>query len=230
VREVEQQSGNFVQVGFVLRHGPIFGSLHRWISQGRLGSPLDLRISVFDEVLNPAGDPAHYQRIMATLKHGAPCIHDGAHTMDHLHYLLNAPPARLVSWGRTTRPEFPRPNLNSAMIEFVGGHRARVEIGWFLPEFPRSEWSIIGPRGLAWFDQPSGTVFLRSESGNEDIQLQEDWFVSCFRHQLETFVRGIRSRIPPEPGSAAGIASLQLCQAFESGMSQSFTPQELPMP
>jgi hypothetical protein len=149
--------------------------------------------------------------------------------MDHLHYLLNAPPERIMSWGRSTRPEFPRPNLNSALIEFAGGHRARVEIGWFLPEFPPSEWSIIGPRGIAWFDQPAGTVSLRSASGNEDCQLREDWFVSCFRHQLDVFVHGIRTRVPPEPGSAAGIASLRLCQAFESGMSDPFISQELPI-
>jgi predicted dehydrogenase len=229
VQAVERATDRFVQVGFVLRHGPLFGALRRWIAEGRLGGPLEFRIGIFDEVWDPVGDPEHYARILATLEHGAPCIHDGAHTMDHLHFLLDAQATRLASWGRRTRPEFPRPNLNQAVIEFAGGHRARAEIGWFLPEFPAGEWVIIGPKGMATFDQQGGRSVLRSETGDEVVRLDasEDWFVSCFRHQLEVFVHGVRTRVPPSPGTADGIASLALCQHFERGMDQPFEPIEV---
>jgi len=227
VRAVEQSTDRFVQIGFVLRHGPLFGALRRWIADDRLGSPLDLRISVFDEVWDPVGDPGHYARIMATLDHGAPCIHDGAHTMDHLHFLLGERATRLTSWGRTTRPEFPAPNLNGALIEFEGGHRARVEIGWFLPVFPVGEWCIIGPKGIASFHQPERKSVLRSESGDETVAIDEDWFVSCFRYQLEVFVHGVRTRVPPRPGTVDGIASLALCRQFEAGMATPFASREV---
>jgi predicted dehydrogenase len=227
VHAAERASDRFVQIGFALRHGPLFDTLRRWIADDRLGSPLDVRISVFDEVWNPAGDPEHYHRIMATLAHGAPCIHDGAHTMDHLHFLLGDMAARVTAWGRTTRPEFPRPNLNLAVIEFASGHRARVEIGWFLPQFPTGEWTIIGPRGFASFRQQERLVELRSETGNEIVRIEEDWITSCFRYQLEAFVTGVITREPPLPGVADGIASLILCQHFEAGMFHASQPRKV---
>lgn len=227
VREAERQSDRFVQVGFVLRHGPMFGTLRRWIAEGRLGSPLSLRIGVFDETYDPEGAPEHYRRIMATLAHGAPCIHDGAHTMDHLHYLLAARAARIVGWSRTTRSEFPRPNYNGALIEFAGGHEARVEIGWFLPAFPPGEWNIIGPKGMATFHQSEGMVALESEAGTERVTLDEEWIPSCFQHQLDTFVQAVRTRTPSEPGSRAGIESLALCLAFERALEPPLTPHEV---
>jgi myo-inositol 2-dehydrogenase/D-chiro-inositol 1-dehydrogenase len=227
VRTVEQGTDRFVQVGFVLRHGPLFGALQRWIAEDRLGTPLDFRISVFDETWNPDDDPEHVERIMATLEHGAPCIHDGAHTMDHLHFLTGTHATRLVSWGRKTKPEFPRPNLNLAVIEFAGDHRARVEIGWLLPNFPGQEWNIIGPKGMATFCQRERRSTLLSDSQNEVVSIDEDWFVSCFQYQLKAFVDGVRTRIAPHPGSAEGIASLALSQQFELGMDQPFAPIEV---
>lgn len=216
----ERRSKGFVQVGFVLRHGPMFGTLRRWIAEDRLGAPLSLRIGVFDERCDPEGDPAHYERIMATLRHGAPCVHDGAHTMDHLHYLLGSRAARLVAWGQRTRPEFPRPNYNGAVIAFAGGHQARVEIGWFLPTFPPGEWTIIGPKGLASFRQSGAAVVLETDDGTERVGLGDAWIPSCFRYQLNAFVNAVRSRVPPEPGSRAGLESLALCLRFEQAMSR----------
>ncbi len=219
VQRAERESGQLVQVGFVMRHGPIFGTLRTWIAEGRLGTPLDFRISVFDETWDPERNPEHYERIMATLDHGAPVIHDGAHTMDHLRFLLDGDlPVRASAWGRKTRPEFPRPNLNGAVIEFSGGHRARVEIGWFLPRFPPSEWTIIGPDGMAWFDLATQQAHLDCASGIETVLSPGDWFVSCFEHQLAAFVNAVRTRQSPRPGTADGIASLALTQLLERGM------------
>lgn len=230
VLDTERGTDRFVQIGFVLRHGPLFGALRRWISDGRLGTPLDFRISVFDEVWNPSSDPNHYHRILSTLEHGAPCIHDGAHTMDHLHFLLNCQAIRLSSWGTTSRPEFPRPNYNVAMIEFEHGHRARVEIGWFMPTFPSGEWNIIGPDGIASFFQHEARVEFLGVSGNETVSIDDDWIESCFRYQLDTFVRAIHSRVPPVPGSADGLASLILCQHVEEGMATPFVSHEVRYP
>lgn len=230
VRDAVTATGRIVQVGFVMRHGPIFGTLRRWIDDGRLGSPLEFRISIFDEIWNPVGNTEHYQRIMATLDHGAPCIHDGAHTMDHLHFLTADRAARLVSWGRTMRPEFPRPNLNGAVIDFAGGHRARVEIGWFLPEFPPSEWSIVGPQGMAWFDWATRCVHLRAESGNDDLCIDEDWFEQCFRYQLATFIDAVRQRVQSCPDIDDAIASLVLAQAFERGMADPLAIEQVRYP
>jgi predicted dehydrogenase len=230
VQTAERRSDQFVQVGFVMRHGPVFGAMQRWIATGRLGSPLDFRVGIFDETWDPVGNPEHYQRILATLNHGAPCIHDGAHTMDHLHFLTGKQATSLVSWGRTTRSEFPRPNLNLAVIDFAGGHRARVEIGWFLPQFPPIEWSVVGPLGMAWCDLPQGCAHLRTADGDEDVRVDEDWFENCFRHQLDVFLTGVRTRVSPQPGTQAGIDSLVLTHAFEQGMAGPAFPRTVEYP
>jgi predicted dehydrogenase len=224
---VEAASDRFVQIGFVLRHGPMFGTLRSWLQQGRLGSPLSFRIGIFDELLDAEGDPEHYARIMATLEHGAPCIHDGAHTMDHLHYLLGDRATSIASWGQKTQPRFAAANYNVAHIEFNGGHRARVEIGWFMPAFPRGEWDIIGPDGIASFLQAENRVVLQTADSEEVIALDEDWIESCFRHQLDSFIDGILTREPTGPGSRDGFARLSLCQAFEAGMAQAFASRRV---
>jgi predicted dehydrogenase len=148
--------------------------------------------------------------------------------MDHLRYLLDGDsPVRIAAWGRKTRFEFPRPNLNGAIIDFACGHRARVEIGWFLPEFPPSEWTIIGPDGIAWFDAVTQQAHLSCASGRETVASPEDWFVSCFRHQLAAFVDAIRTGQTPRPSTGDGIASLELTHLFERGMETPLHPLEI---
>jgi predicted dehydrogenase len=207
----------------------MFGTLRQWIQEGALGSPLVFRIGIFDEVYDPVRQPEHYQRMLATLDHGAPCVHEGAHTMDHLHFLLGERAERIASWGITTRPEFPAPNYNAAHIFFPGGHVARVEIGWLYPVLPAFEWTILGPLGVASFDLANRRVTLRTGSREDSVGLDdgEDWFESCFRIQLETFVKGIRTRKPPGPSAQDGYASLMACLAFAKGLDHSYAMREV---
>jgi predicted dehydrogenase len=229
VLAAEARTDRFVQIGFVMRHGPMFGTLRQWIQEGALGSPLVLRIGIFDEVHDPVRQPEHYQRMLATLHHGAPCVHEGAHTMDHLHYLLGERAERIASWGATTRPEFPASNYNAAHIFFPGGHVARVEIGWLYPVLPAFEWTILGPLGVASFDLDHRRVSLRTAPRDESVGLAdgEDWFESCFRIQLEAFVEGIRTRKPSGPSAQDGYASLMLCRAFAEGLAGDYALREV---
>jgi hypothetical protein len=66
--------------------------------------------------------------------------------------------------------------------------------------------------------------------GDEVVTIDDDWFESCFRHQLEVFVNGVRNRQPPAPGTADGLASLVLCQQFEHGMSRAMEGVEVIYP
>ena len=225
----EHDGDRFVQIGFVMRHGPMFGTLRRWIDEGALGSPLVVRIGIFDEVYDPEHQPEHLRRMLATLDHGAPCVHEGAHTMDHLHYLLGAHAAQIASWGTTTRPEFAAPNYNAAHITFPGGHVARVEIGWLYPAFPTFEWTILGPNGVASFDLGERRVTLKTATREERVCLEdgEDCFESCFRIQLEAFVEGIRTRRPTGPSARDGYDSLVLCEAFADGLERDYALREV---
>jgi predicted dehydrogenase len=216
--EVELQTGRLLQVGFTYRHGPLMDALQGWIASGRLGRPLQIRMSVFDEVWDPEGNPEHYQRILNTLRHGPPCIHDGAHMADHLAFLTGSMPVRVTAQGITTRSEFPAPNYNAALIEFANGDHAKLEVGWFYPHFPTGEFEILGPGGIAYLDKANREAVLRFGKLTERVQLSEDRVRSCFRTQLTKFLDCVENRRTPVPGSREGIASLRLTMAIVSSM------------
>jgi myo-inositol 2-dehydrogenase/D-chiro-inositol 1-dehydrogenase len=216
--EAERQSGRLLQVGFTYRHGPLMDALRGWIESGRLGRPLQIRSSTFDEIWDPEGDLEHYERILNTLRHGPPCIHDGAHAADHLAFLTGSSPVRITARGLTSRPEFPAPNYNSALIEFANGDQAKLEIGWFYPSFPPGEFQILGPKGMAYLDRAKGEAVLNSDRLTERVQLSENRVSSCFRVQLQKFLASIELRQTPVPGSREGISSLRLTLAFAKAM------------
>lgn len=226
VAAVERETGRLLQVGFTYRHGPLMDALRDWIERGRLGRPLQFRLSAFDEVWDPVGNPEHYQRILTTLHYGPPCIHDGAHLADHLAFMTGSSPVRVVGCGLTTRPEFPAPNYNAALIDFANGDQAKVEIGWFYPHFPTGEFQILGPEGIAYLDRVNGEAVLVAGNVTERIQLSEDRVRSCFQAQLVKFLEYIRERRLPVPGSREGIASLRLTKAIASAI-ETGAPVEL---
>jgi predicted dehydrogenase len=232
VAEAERRSGRLLQVGFTYRHGPLMDALRGWIREGRLGRPLQIRLSVFDEVWDPEGNPEHYERIMNTLRHGPPVLHDGAHAADHLAFLTGSNPVRVSACGLTSRPEFPAPNYNTAWIEFANGDQAKLEVGWFYPRFPKGEFQIVGPNGMAWLDREKGEAVLQSGTLTERVQLEEDRVRSCFREQLKKFAGCVRNRSTPVPGSKEGLASLRLTlaivRAMETGQTVSMDRDVLP--
>jgi myo-inositol 2-dehydrogenase/D-chiro-inositol 1-dehydrogenase len=216
--EAERRSGLLLQVGFTYRHGPLMEALQGWITDGRLGRPLQIRLGVFDELWDPEGNPEHYGRILNTVRHGPPCIHDGAHAADHLAFLTGSAPSRVVAYGLSSRPEFPAPNYNAALIEFVNGDRATLEVGWFYPHLPAGEFQILGPAGVAYLDRAKNEAVLMAGKVTERVQLSEDRVRSCFRIQLAKFLDHIRKRSTPVPGSREGIASLRLTLAIADAM------------
>lgn len=218
VAQTEAETGQRVQVGFTYRHDPLLERLRDWIREGRLGSPLYFRLGIFDETWDPEGDPEHYERIFKTMEHGVPSVHDGAHIADFLHLLTDSPVKRVQSFGFKSRAEFPCSNTDTSMIDFENGDRARVEIGWFYPQFPSGEFEVLGPKGLAVFDRYNRYVELRTAEGTERATHGENWWETCFRIQLAKFVDAVRSGRPFVPGTKEGIYSLSLTKAIEADM------------
>ncbi|RAV17729.1 Gfo/Idh/MocA family protein [Paenibacillus contaminans] len=218
VRETERATGYKVQVGFTYRHGPLLETLREWIKQGKLGSPLVYRLGIFDESWDPTGNPEHYDRIYRTMQHGSPSIHDGAHVADFLQFLAESPVTAVESFGIRTRTEFPTTNYDLSVIRFENGDIAKVEIGWFLPKFPKGEFEIVGPKGIAIFDRFDQYVQLKTGEITETVKLEEDWAASCFSIQLGKFIASIRTNTPCVPGVDEGIGSLALTKAIEKSL------------
>lgn len=218
VAEAERETGRKVQVGFTYRHDPLLEALKGWIKEGRLGAPLVFRLGIYDEVWDPEGDPEHYRRIFTTMEHGIPSVHDGAHIADFLNFLTDSPVEEVQSFGFKSRPEFPASNYDTSVIRFQNGDMAKVEIGWFYPVFPKGEFEVLGPNGIAVFDRHERYVELTTSEGKERVHHQGDWWETCFRIQLDQFLDSIREGRPFVPGTAEGIYSLGLTKSIEASV------------
>lgn len=218
VRDAERETGKHAQVGFTYRHDPLLATLKGWIRDGRLGAPLVFRMGIFDEIWDPEGNPEHYDRIITTMEHGIPSIHDGAHIADFLNFLTDSPVEDVQSFGFKSRAEFPASNYDTSIIHFKNGDMAKVEIGWMYPVFPKGEFEVLGPNGIAVFDRHERYVELTTPEGTERIRHEENWWDACFRIQLDRFLSSIRDGHPFVPGTAEGIYSLGLTKSIEASV------------
>lgn len=216
VAAVERETGRHVQLGFTYRHDPLLEQLRQWIEKDVLGHPLLFRLGIFDETWDPQGNPAHYRRLYATLQHGCPSVHDGAHNADFLHFLTGAQVKDVRSFGFRSRPEFPCSNYDTSVIRFENGDMAKLEIGWFFPVLPCGEFEVLGPKGYAVYDRLARFVRLTDRDGTKEMRDEENWWQLCFRIQLEKFIRSVREDRPCMPGCAEGIYSLSLCKEIEA--------------
>lgn len=218
VAQAEAQSSAYVQLGFTYRHDPLLKQLRTWIEEGRLGGPLMYRLGIYDEILDPVGNPEHYQRIITTMEHGCPSVHDGAHNADFLHLLTSSQVESVEAFGFKSGSEFPCSNYDTSVIRFANGDMAKLEIGWFYPILPYGEFEVLGPRGYASYDRLKRHVLLKTPQGEIRVSDKENWWTLCFRIQLERFVDSVRTRQPCMPGCAEGIYSLSLCKRIENSI------------
>lgn len=201
----EQQAR--IQVGLTYRHDPAMEMLASWIADGRLGTPLLVRAHVYDEQRRP-DDAEHNERMLATLARGMPVVHEGAHVLDWLSYLLRGRPTAISdAWAVRTSTELPAPNLVGATMRYPGGHVALVEFGWLTDTLPRCELSVLGDRGLAVLD---GTDFSLTLDG-VTVTFPGDRFTRCFDRQLDRFV-ALYNGVPSTPSLSDGLAALHTAE------------------
>ncbi|WP_419992571.1 Gfo/Idh/MocA family protein [Streptomyces boninensis] len=202
-----------LQVGFTYRHDPAMERLRDWIAAGRLGAPPYLvRAHIYDELRDPA-DPAHADRIRATLGHGLPVVHDGAHLFDWLWFLLGERPAVADAWAVRTAPDAPAANLTGARLTYPSGTTALVEVGWWADRLPPCELQLLGDRGHAVLDCATFRLTLDTAAGREVYDPPGERTERCFDRQLERFVDLTTGRLPRAvPGLEEGLASLALSE------------------
>lgn len=216
VAEVERETGRHVQLGFTYRHDPLLEQLRVWIKEDALGHPLVYRLGIYDEIWDPQGHPEHYARLYATMQHGCPSVHDGAHNADFLHFLTGAQVKEVHAFGMQSRSEFPCSNYDTSVIRFENGDLAKLEIGWLYPVLPYGEFEVLGPKGYASYDRRARYVRLTDGRETREKRDTEDWWRLCFKLQLEKFVSSVRLDRPCMPGCEEGIYSLRLCKQIEA--------------
>ncbi|WP_425554547.1 Gfo/Idh/MocA family protein [Kribbella sancticallisti] len=197
-----------VQVGLTYRHDPAIQTLAGWIANGVLGTPLLVRAHIYDE-MRRLDDVEHLERMHATLERGMPVIHEGAHVLDWLSYLLQGRPERIDgAWSLQTATDLPAPNLVGARLIYPGGHVALAEFGWMTDSLPRCEITVLGDRGYAVLD---GTDFTLTLNNRELVRFDGEKVPRCFDRQVERFV-ALHTGGPAEPSLADGIAALRTAE------------------
>ncbi|MEA2408701.1 MAG: myo-inositol 2-dehydrogenase / D-chiro-inositol 1-dehydrogenase [Thermoleophilaceae bacterium] len=212
LRRLDGPSRDRLQTGFTYRHHPSIEHLRTLVRSKALGPSLLIRIAAFDEIADPVGSPDHYARMVRTLEHGMPIVHEGAHLCDWLNFLTGDTPATVSAVAVKTDPSLPTPNFNVARAEYPDGTVACLETGWLTPELPPSHFTVTGSRGQIHVDMATfalegvvdGTP-VRVAAGSDRVSL-------CFALQLERFLASVRAGRPPVPGLEEGLASLRFTE------------------
>ena len=197
-----------VQIGLTYRHDPAMEHLRELIASGALGAPLLVRAHIYDERHDP-GDGVHDRLISSTLAHGSPVIHEGAHVIDWLRYLLAGEPTVDDAWQVTTRPGLPNPNLTGARLGFPDGSVALLEFGWFTDVLPPCEISFLGDKAHARLDLSDYAVELSTPAGVERVVFPGERTARSFDRQLDRLVYLAEGeRTVPEPSLSDGLIAL----------------------
>lgn len=202
-----------LQVGLTYRHDPAMATLREWISAGTLGTPLLVRAHIYDEPRRPA-DEAYAARILATMLHAPPIVHEGAHVFDWLSFVLGEAPVEIEdAWAMATEPGLGHANVNGARLSWPDGTRALVEVGWWTDAVPRCELSFLGRHGEVRLDVPTFRLYRRTSEGCEVVEFPRDRTERSFDRQLARFVDLVTGRVQrATPGLAEGLASLELSE------------------
>jgi myo-inositol 2-dehydrogenase / D-chiro-inositol 1-dehydrogenase len=201
-----------LQVGFAYRHHPAIDRLRAVVGEGLLGTPLLYWNVVSDEASDPRGDPGHEERILETLRHGPPMIHDGAHVCDRLNLVFGSTCDVVSAWALRTEARFASANAVGAVLAYPGGSLARVETVWMLPRLPAPQLVAAGPRGRLEIDPPTFRLEVDTPEGVEVLDPPGPKQEVCFALQLERFVEACAAGRPVSPGLADALASLELTE------------------
>jgi predicted dehydrogenase len=206
------------QAGYTYRHHPAMERLRQWLRDGRLGAPVVVRAHLFDESRDPQ-DAAHTERVLAALNHGSPLLHDGAHLVDWLAYLLGAPLQDVAdAWALRTCDEVPSANLTGARLVYADGTVVLAEVGWWTARLPVSGIEILGDRAHAVLRGKSFELSIDGEDGSETFAEPGGMMHPSFDRQLERFVALVRGEPVEVPGVGHAIACLEAIERIDGAV------------
>ncbi|MGH2601791.1 MAG: Gfo/Idh/MocA family protein [Dehalococcoidia bacterium] len=209
-----EQRGRF-QAGYTYRHDPALERLRQWMRRGRLGASLVVRAHIFDEA-RESSDPEHTGRVLAALEHGSPLLHDGAHLVDWLDYLIDAPLEQIAdAWAIKTRPDVPAPNLTGARLVYADGTVVLAEVGWWTARLPAARVEVLGDRGLAVLDGNTFDLRIDGEDGYETFVDPADRITRCFDRQLNRFLALVRGDPVDVPGVSHAVECLKMIERID---------------
>lgn len=186
VQRAVETYGGVYQVGFVLRYGDWVDIIRQ--AAPLLGMPLQIRVEVYDEVLNP-NDLDHLARIQSFINNSSAMTHEGSHVIDYASLWSSAPWQQASAVAQQTNPNFSGPNVWHADVESADRSTLSVKVAWLLPENPHSTVTLVGPEGRIDFDCTTGHGVIETSAGEQPFRtapLAPQW-----RRQYDAFAQGI---------------------------------------
>lgn len=218
IRETEEKTGRLLQVGFKNIRSPLMEKLKAWIDEGRFGSPVVYRISVFDEASNESNAQFN-EKVDSVLRQGSPLIHEGAHLADFIRFFTDgAEPVRVMAMGLKSKPGYPRSNYTSSLVELSNGDVAQLEAAWLYPEFFPGVIDVMGDLGVARLERANRSLIYRNGVAEEIVRMEENWNTICFQRQLAYFIECLDNRRTPVPGSREGLMSIEFTNRLEQSL------------
>ncbi|MET9318191.1 Gfo/Idh/MocA family oxidoreductase [Kribbella sp. NPDC003505] len=209
-----------IQVGLAYRHDPAMVELRRLIEEGRLGSPLLVRAHIYDELA--VGNVVHDELIRATLQRGTPVIHEGAHVLDWLRYLLGVPGQLLDAWSLRTSSALPADNVVGARLRY-GPHTVLLEFGWYTAALPTTQLTVTGELGTATLDGFTFDLTVVTSAGSMSTRYQPDRTTRCFDLQVARFA-ALLNGATADPDLDGGLRALRLACHIADSARQSGGP------
>lgn len=207
-----RHSTRSVQVGYKNRFHPLMRRLHDAIVEGSFGTPVLLRLSIFDETWRP-DDRVHTERIAGFLGQGSAYVHNGVHLTDFMAWSLGDPDW-VMGAGHRVREEATTPTYLAAVYGFADDSVARLEVGWWYPGIWESEFQVYGPRAVADLSRRDGTLVVDRGDGAPRTYVESaDWQTVCFRGQWDAFRRTVGTGQPGGAGVDDACRALGLAIA-----------------
>lgn len=209
VREVAAAKSVY-QIGFVFSYCDLVRDVARWAA--RIGTPALFHVGIFDERLDRA-NVEHFGRIQGVLRHSSAVTHEGSHVVDFFRFWCPASYVRAQASAMRTGVDFAGPNLWSTRFSTANGSTLALDIGWFLPDYPSSFLTVLGPGGYLRLDLATGKGELTIGGRTEPVQtgrLAQPW-----DRQLDAFAKAIdtgRSEACPVSRGWDALVATQACQ------------------
>jgi predicted dehydrogenase len=206
---VEDYHGVY-QIGFVLRYGDWIETIRQL--RPRLGSPLQIKVEVYDERLDPS-DMQHFARIQSFLKNSSAMTHEGSHVIDYVSLWNPSPWTRASAAAKQTSAVFAGPNVWNSQIEFADRSTLDVKVAWLLPAIPHSTVTLIGPDGRLDFNCITGEGVLETAGAEEAFKsppLAPHW-----ERQYQAFAEAIESGRASRATVDDGVYALEVTAACE---------------
>jgi len=185
-RAVEEYDGVY-QIGFVLRYGDWVDRIRKEIPA--LGQPLQMRVEVCDERLNPL-DPAHSARIQSFIKNSSAMAHEGSHVVDYVGLWNDFPWIAISAATQQTSPIFLGPNIWNAKIDFGNHSTLAIKIAWLLPDLPDSTVTIVGPEGRLDFNCVTGAGHIEAADVERDFTVPP--LAPHWQRQYQAFAEAVK--------------------------------------